>query len=80
MENEIFEKLAVLEQAEKSDAKVKTILTQIRELITALLKGGIEAGKKAIEEIKKLDWRAEARTVLIEIVRRLIAKVLFAGI
>ena len=80
MEKEVFETLAVMEKTEQSDATVKPILARVRELIAALLKGYVEAGKKAIEEIRKLDWREETRAVLIEGIRRLIARVILQGI
>ncbi|OGJ61592.1 hypothetical protein A3A67_03220 [Candidatus Peribacteria bacterium RIFCSPLOWO2_01_FULL_51_18] len=80
MEKEVFETLAVMEKTEQSDATVKPILARVRELIAALLKGYVEAGKKAIEEIRKLDWREETRAVLIEVIRRLIARVILQGI
>lgn len=80
MEKEVFETLAVMEKTEQSGATVKPILVRVRESIAALLKGYVEAGKKAIEEIRKLDWREETRAVLIEVIRRLIARVILQGI
>ena len=78
MEQEIYQALAGAELVEIPDPATEPIVQRIRALIRQLVAGGIEAGKTAIDEVKKLRWREEGKVLVIDLIRGLIAKTLLA--